>query len=115
MRIEASPSSTEYSQSPKTVRIAAITFCGSSEGETVARSSTLFAGEAPSTLSALSADGAHPPFDHLNGPVPELLRGRALVGEALVGEGDRVPHPYRELPLVALLEARPAVGGVAPS
>src|SRR4029077_16721609 len=111
-RIEVALSSTEYSQSPSTVRIAASTFCGSSDAETVARSSTLLRGGAPPPLKAPSASRAHPPLDELHGPVPELLLGRALVGEALVGEGDRVPHPDRKLPLVPLFEARPAGRGV---
>src|SRR6267143_1365187 len=94
--------------------MAASTFCGSSEGATEARSSTVLASGAPGLRPRPSASRRHPGIDQLDCLPPELLGRGVLVGEALVREGDRVSHSDRELPLVPLVEAGPAGGGVAP-
>src|SRR5438445_1388916 len=95
--------------------MAARTFCGSSEGATEARSSILLASGALVLPSGPSASRGHPRFHQLYRPPPELLGHGVLVGEALVREGDRVSHAYRELPLVPLVEAATAGRCVASS
>src|ERR1700681_4135855 len=95
--------------------MAGSTFCGSSDGETVSRSSIVTSSGALLLVARPSARRAHPRFDQFDYPLPELVGSGVFVGDALVCQGDRVPDPDGDFPLVPVVEAGPAGRRIAPS